>query len=69
MPQEVRNWTAIALVGVLLGVSLGCTTIGGGAESGRKDPYADYVWPPPPDRPRIKLETILFGRADVESRR
>jgi DNA-binding beta-propeller fold protein YncE len=67
MPQEVRRATAIALAAVLLGVSLGCTTIGGGAKSGRKDPYSEYVWPPPPDKPRVKLQTILFGRADVES--
>ncbi len=32
-----------------------------------KDPYAQYVWPSPPDEPRIRLETILKGRADVES--
>ena len=30
------------------------------------DPYADYVWPPPPDEPHIKLERVLSGRADVE---
>ncbi len=30
------------------------------------DPYAAYVWPPPPDKPRIKLTAILTGRVDVE---
>lgn len=30
------------------------------------DPYADYVWPPPPDSPRIRLEAVLSSRADVE---
>jgi len=31
------------------------------------DPYARYVWPPPPDTPRIRLATILTGRGDVEA--
>ena len=30
------------------------------------DPYAEYVWPPPPDTPRIRLEAVLSGRIDVE---
>ena len=32
------------------------------------DPYAEYVWPPPPDEARIKLEQVIRGRADVEPR-
>lgn len=32
-----------------------------------EDPYAEYVWPPPPDKARIKLEGIYSGRADVEA--
>lgn len=32
-----------------------------------EDPYARYVWPPPPAEARIRLETILTGRADVEA--
>lgn len=35
-----------------------------GAET--SDPYAQYVWPPLPDKPRIKLETVISGRKDVE---
>ncbi len=31
-----------------------------------EDPYAEYVWPPPPDPPRIKLQEVLTGRIDVE---
>lgn len=31
-----------------------------------EDPYAEYVWPPPPDEPRIKLEAVIGGRLDVE---
>jgi len=32
------------------------------------DPYAEYVWPPPPDEPRIKLEAVIRGRVDVEAK-
>jgi DNA-binding beta-propeller fold protein YncE len=38
-----------------------------GAKSETEDPYADFVWPPPPDKGRIKLEEILSGRGDVEA--
>jgi DNA-binding beta-propeller fold protein YncE len=34
----------------------------------RDDPYAEYVWPPPPDKARIKLDAVIAGRADVEAR-
>lgn len=30
------------------------------------DPYAEYVWPPPPNPARIKLERVIAGRTDVE---
>ena len=30
--------------------------------------YSKYVWPPPPDAPRVQLEDILYGRADVEAK-
>lgn len=32
-----------------------------------EDPYAEYVWPPPPDPARIKLDSVIHGRADVEA--
>lgn len=32
------------------------------------DPYAEYVWPPPPDEARIKLDAIILGREDVEAK-
>jgi hypothetical protein len=32
-----------------------------------KDLLAEFVWPPPPDKPRIKLEAVWSGRADVEA--
>lgn len=27
--------------------------------------YAKHVWPAPPDKPRIQLEDVIFGRLDV----
>jgi DNA-binding beta-propeller fold protein YncE len=32
-----------------------------------ENPYAEYVWPPPPDEARIQLMDILYRRADVEA--
>ena len=34
----------------------------------QQDPYAEYVWPAPPDEPRIKLEAVISQRSDVEAR-
>jgi len=34
----------------------------------KEDPFAEFVWPPPPDEPRIKLEAVVRGRADVEAK-
>ena len=31
-----------------------------------QDPFEHLVWPPPPDKARIKLERVLAGRVDVE---
>ena len=31
------------------------------------DRYGKYVWPPPPDQPRIRLIDIINGRVDVEA--
>ncbi|MHC4925567.1 MAG: 6-bladed beta-propeller [Planctomycetota bacterium] len=36
-----------------------------GKKKQKEDPYAEYVWPPPPDEARIKLEAVIAGRADV----
>ena len=33
-----------------------------------EDPFASYVWPPPPDEPRVRLIEIIKGRADVEGK-
>lgn len=51
-------------------VVLGAVAAGAGqktASAPQDDPYADFVWPPPPDTPRIKLETVWSGRSDVEA--
>lgn len=37
-------------------------------KGGEENPYAEYVWPPPPDRARIQLEAVISGRGDVEAR-
>jgi len=31
------------------------------------DPYAEFVWPPPPDEARIRLENVLTNRKDIEA--
>ena len=38
----------------------------GKKEQATEDPYAEIVWPPPPDEAKIKLEEIITTRADVE---
>lgn len=38
------------------------------ATSAPRPSYDQYVWPPPPDRPRIRLVDIILGRADVEAK-
>lgn len=34
----------------------------------KTDPYAEYVWPSPPDDPRIRLVDVISSRADVEGK-
>ncbi len=36
-------------------------------KAAREDAYAAYVWPPPPDEPRIRLVDVIHGRVDVEA--
>lgn len=65
--KKTATWALTTLLILLLA--------GGEVEAKKKkkqeekveDPYADFVWPPPPDPPRIKLEQIIRGRADVEA--
>ncbi|MGB6847637.1 MAG: SMP-30/gluconolactonase/LRE family protein [Thermoanaerobaculia bacterium] len=68
--MSVKPTLSLVLVGALV---LAVSTIATAKEKKKKkaedqaDPYAELVWPPPPDEPRIKLEAVIFGRKDVES--
>jgi DNA-binding beta-propeller fold protein YncE len=46
---------------ILLAASLAA----GCASAPAKIDFAQYVWPPPPDPPRIQLEDVVWGRADT----
>jgi DNA-binding beta-propeller fold protein YncE len=68
--MRVRKRIGIYLLAAAV---LGTTCVGEAVAKKKKkkdqlaqDPYADIVWPPPPDQPRIKLETVITGRGDVE---
>lgn len=62
------KWIALPLSLVLL---LGAAPASAAKDKNKKqdteDPYAAYVWPPPPGEARIKLEEIYSGRADIEA--
>ncbi len=66
----MRNMTG-KILPIILAIAL-LATSGDGVNAKKKkkpkkteDPYAEYVWPPPPDKGRIKLETVIEGRVDV----
>jgi len=69
----MRSHRPIAVVGVLWSLALLLASDGVAHASRNQkskpkaDPYAEYVWPPPPDKARIKLEAVISGRKDVES--
>lgn len=72
MSQEVktimRKRCSFLLIGILIAAT-GCSTSAPlSEEPASSDPYAKYVWPAPPDKPRIRLTAIIHGRADVEGR-
>jgi len=48
-----------AFVLLLASLATGC------ASAPAKIDFAQYVWPPPPDSPRIQLEDVVLGRADT----
>ncbi len=66
------NRLPLALVSLALALATAaCTTVPRDTSSdleSREDRYAEYVWPPPPDTPRIRLVDIVHGRLDVEPR-
>ncbi len=70
----MRNMlAAVVLVIRVVLLALGSLAAVACASSGTKprgasnaELYAKYVWPPPPDKPRIQLIDIVSARADVE---
>lgn len=68
VPSLSIHGVTAGLLFVLVVGQLSCTTLSSqkGA-GGTKDPYASFVWPPPPDKARIRLVDIYYGREDVES--
>jgi len=46
-------------------IALAAVNATGCAPTVKPPNYDAYVWPPPPDAPRIKLEDIVYGRSDV----
>ena len=71
----MKSLTLVRIASLVLAIVLLAFMCGGDIQAKKKkkdketkeDPYAEYVWPPPPDEPRIKLEQIITGRADVEA--
>lgn len=50
----------VALAALALTSALGCASA-----AAKKPDYSQFVWPPPPDPPRIQLHDIIYGRADT----
>lgn len=51
--------------GRLLGLCASLVAAGCASTTAKPPNLAEYVWPPPPDKPRIQLADIVWGRADV----
>jgi len=48
---------------------VGCATTGSAKKPVvEEDPYAKYIWPPPPDKARVGLADIVRGRPDAEEK-
>ena len=60
--QETTPWIAAAGVALALGLLSAC------APATARINYAEYVWPPPPDEARIRLDDIIWGRGDVQAK-
>jgi sugar lactone lactonase YvrE len=67
MPNPRRAAAALALGLILAGAALAASEKPDPTKKPVEDPYAKYVWPPPPDVARIKLDAVVTGRADVEA--
>ena len=59
--QQTTPWLA-AGVALALGLLTAC------APARAHINYAEYVWPPPPDEARIRLDDIIWGRGDVQAK-
>jgi DNA-binding beta-propeller fold protein YncE len=57
----MRGFVSLFVLSLFLGSLLAC------GPKKVSTSYDEYVWPPPPDPPRIQLRAILYGRADVEA--
>src|SRR5512134_604830 len=55
----MRPMRSLAAALLLAGFTAGCAT------APARIRYEEYVWPPPPDPPRIQLEDVVLGRADT----
>ena len=65
MKRSPRVSAAVSAGIVLLIPLSACTSTADRVEPG--NPYAEYVWPAPPDEARIGLTQIIRGRIDVEA--
>ncbi len=52
---------------LLLALQLAACVLATKGNKGDKDPYAKYVWPPPPAEAKIRLTEMIRGRASVEA--
>lgn len=68
--ESILRRAATLLLSVMLVAALSCTSgdAGRGASNAEaREALSAYVWPPPPDPPRIQLVDILSQRLDVEA--
>lgn len=66
-PQGARSILPLAMALALLLLTAAGEALAKKKPEPAEDPYAGYVWPPPPDEPRIKLEEVYGARSDVEA--
>ena len=69
MKTRTTTKALIVAMTVTLLASTAVATFGAKREKQQEqNPYAEYVWPPPPDDPRIGLRDVIKTRADVEAK-
>ncbi len=62
MTRHANTLWLVAGGAFALALTLGC------APARARINYAEFVWPPPPDEARIRLDDIIWGRADVQAK-